>query len=143
MELKTGYYKTRDGKKAYVAGLRPFQCVSDFLAVGWINSIQGIKTWTRSGSYDDDGFPEHDPQDLVEEWSEPEHVPLGPEDVPPGSAIRLSESTAGWWMIESAGPTGVYDNGRSHFTWDYMQGHCDIKRPGDGWTDCWKDASPE
>jgi hypothetical protein len=69
---------------------------------------------------------------------EPVMVPLGPEDVPPGSAMRVIGDSE-WWMVSNAGKFGVYF---SSFWRDYieLQGAHEIKRPGEDWMPCHKPA---
>ena len=70
---------------------------------------------------------------------EPVMVPLGPEDVPPGSGMRSIGGTQ-WWAVSSVAKTQVNlgQNGRS--TYETLQKHSEIKRPGEDWMPCHKPA---
>jgi hypothetical protein len=71
LKLKPGtYYRTRDGRKAYVAGLSPFESTNAFEgAAGYIEGEMGVRTWSRSGLYT--AQRSRSASDLVEEWREP------------------------------------------------------------------------
>ena len=70
---------------------------------------------------------------------EPVMVPLGPEDVPPGSVIRHREWSDAWQFI-----TGVYNSNisfnRQVMEWDEIVETHEIKRPGQDWQPCHKPA---
>jgi hypothetical protein len=69
----------------------------------------------------------------------PVMVPLGPEDVPPGSVIRgigFSE----WWMVTSVAKIQIYCGERTWSTYESLQKNCEIKRPGEDWMPCHKPA---
>jgi hypothetical protein len=68
MQLEAGkYYRTRDGRKAYVVGSDPFNPSEPFPFVGWIAGC-GLRTWTASGAWAN--FQSD--CDLVAPWKEPE-----------------------------------------------------------------------
>jgi hypothetical protein len=69
MEVKAGeYYRTRDGRKAYVAGESPFSSTDTlYRVVGWIDGEQGSTEWTPEGFL---LLDEADKRDLVEGWRE-------------------------------------------------------------------------
>ena len=70
---------------------------------------------------------------------EPVMVPLGPEDVPPGSAIRGNAQH--WFMVTDMENYGVKVSGRdSLIDWAELQGYWEIKRPGEDWMPCHKPA---
>jgi hypothetical protein len=70
---------------------------------------------------------------------EPVMVPLGPEDVPPGSAIRGNAQH--WFMVTDMENYGVKVSGRdSLMDWAELQGYWEIKRPGEDWMPCHKPA---
>ena len=70
---------------------------------------------------------------------EPVMVPLGPEDVPPGSAIRGNAQH--WFMVTDMVNYGVKISGRdSLIDWAELQGYWEIKRPGEDWMPCHKPA---
>jgi hypothetical protein len=70
----------------------------------------------------------------------PRLVPLGPEDVPPGSVFRWACRPSGWFLV-----TGV-TNEKVEFgssLYDYaglMSAGVQIKRPGEDWRPCSKPA---
>jgi hypothetical protein len=70
---------------------------------------------------------------------EPVTVPLGPEDVPPGSAIR-SIGFPEWWMVTSVAKIQINCGERSWSTYESLQKNCEIKRPGEDWMPCHKPA---
>lgn len=72
MEIKAGaYYKTRDGRKAFVTGINPFDGPSSktYRVLGAVEGY-GITGWFDGGTY---GAPDSVPDglDLVAEWKEP------------------------------------------------------------------------
>lgn len=75
---------------------------------------------------------------------EPEWVELGPEDVPPGSAVLWQDERRGWCMITSCSPTGIriWQNCRAEheeIPWKrLMVQDCLILRPGGTWEPCRK-----
>lgn len=68
---------------------------------------------------------------------EPVLVPLGPEDVPPGSIIRRHEWLKGWQTVNGVYATGVCFNGIL-LDWSELMDVYEIKRPGEGWKPCSK-----
>ena len=69
---------------------------------------------------------------------EPAMIPLGPEDVPPGSAIR---STDGYWSIVTQSEKRGLDIGsRKVIPWGELLLYWKIKRPGEDWMPCHKPA---
>lgn len=86
----------------------------------------------------------------------PRMVPLGPEDVPPGSVIRGAgeTQTAGWCLVTSCSYTGIRiwrhcdpGNQRENTWEDLMLSATEIHRPGDNdehgqpnWPKCEKEA---
>ena len=66
-------------------------------------------------------------------------VPLGPEDVPPGSVLRVQEG--GWKMIIGATPEGVNTLDHGLINYGLIQDNIwQIKRPGEDWQPCWKEV---
>ncbi len=70
---------------------------------------------------------------------EPVMVPLGPEDVPPGSVIRYI-GVPDWWMVSAVAKIQVNIGPRSWVTYEGLQKNCEIKRPGEDWMPCHKPA---
>lgn len=71
---------------------------------------------------------------------EPVRVPLEPQDVPPGSVVRLGEDDTGWLMVCGVSEKSVHFNGGyEKWTWDQMMPVMQILRPGSTtWEPCWK-----
>jgi hypothetical protein len=94
------YYKTRDGRKAFVAGINPFgDRYDDDKAVGFING-NGTCSWSTNGTWmeraDEDDF------DLVAEWQEPMVLWI----VTDGECCRTlrTEESARKWVATSVNP---------------------------------------
>lgn len=72
----------------------------------------------------------------VEEW-----IPLGPEDVPPGSVLRFAGERY-WQAVVGTAPDGIYRICRDvikHLTWHEAMTHYDILRPSTTeWQPCKK-----
>ncbi len=73
----------------------------------------------------------------------PVMVPLGPEDVPPGSALRykLATSPEPYWMIGSVSRDfiDIYSpRGYTGVGWARAFDEMEIKRPGQDWKPCHK-----
>lgn len=65
------YYRTRGGKKAFVAGTNPFNDEGMCAVVGFIDGKLGYVSWDRKGAWlsaPGDSF------DLVAEWVEPKRI---------------------------------------------------------------------
>jgi len=78
---------------------------------------------------------------------EPALVPLGPEDVPPGSAIRCvpPNKYVPWWMITKPTYEGIEVDGKimtysSLMPQRGIESSFEIKRPGQDWMSCSKPA---
>jgi hypothetical protein len=71
---------------------------------------------------------------------EPVTEPLGPEDVPPGSAIRSIGDTQ-WWMVSSVAKTHVNLGHKGWSTYEALQKCSEIKRPGEDWMPCHKPST--
>lgn len=76
----------------------------------------------------------------------PRMIPLGPQDVPPGSVVRTKtdEDKHGWWMIVATDRNHVYlgemSEPQTKF-WSDLQKEYVILRPGsDVWQPCEKPA---
>jgi hypothetical protein len=73
MQLEAGkFYRTRDGRKAYVAHLvNPF-LRRDFCIGGYIEDEgDELFTWNKNGRFSDDRVGFEHPSDLVAEWTDP------------------------------------------------------------------------
>lgn len=90
---------------------------------------------------DTNGFSFVNPPEKYRIKPEPVMVPLGPEDVPPGSVIR---SGSGWCLITCATGDGFQmgqEKGElSTNTWKTAMSLFQIKRPGQDWMACSKPA---
>ena len=70
---------------------------------------------------------------------EPVMVPLGPEDVPPGSAVRKIGDTK-WYLVVDGMKDGMNFGQVSWSTYEALQKCFEIKRPGEDWKPCHKPA---
>ena len=70
---------------------------------------------------------------------EPVTTPMGPEDAPPGSVVRSTGDTQ-WWMVSSATQTHINLGPKGWFSYETLQKHSEIKRPGEDWMPCHKPA---
>lgn len=69
MKLEAGkYFKTRDGRKAYVAAIAPEEIGAAYPAIGWLGDQ--LDNWLTDGRYMRSGNDES--EDLIAEWIEPE-----------------------------------------------------------------------
>lgn len=102
-----------------------------------------------SGDWVDAGDPIHfsDKPDRYRIKPEPVMVPLGPEDVEPGSVIRSTVNPNGWMTItfirnEGVGLVRYKEDAHSTFTpyAELLSGGFLIKRPGQDWRPCSKPA---
>jgi hypothetical protein len=71
---------------------------------------------------------------------EPVMIPLGPEDVPPGSVIR-GIGFPEWWMVTGVAKIQINCGERTWSTYEALQKNCEIKRPGEDWMPCHKPAT--
>ena len=70
---------------------------------------------------------------------EPVMVPLGPEDVPPGSVIRGGVDH--WFFITQCHSDGIMFHSKvrdNRVLWDELFTYWAIKRPGEDWQPCYK-----
>jgi hypothetical protein len=71
----------------------------------------------------------------------PRLVPLGPEDVPPGSVVRLAK--VGWLAVSECADEGLIVNSLApdDISWSrLMDDGWEIKRPGEDWAPCSKES---
>ncbi len=70
MNIEAGKtYKTRDGQKAFVAGISPFMSTDEYYRLaGFIDGSAKVFGWTATGRYAMNSDSE---EDLVAEWVEP------------------------------------------------------------------------
>jgi hypothetical protein len=72
---------------------------------------------------------------------EPVMVPLGPEDVPPGSVIRMEHwADHTWKLVSSIDENQINFGQNSWSTYEALQKSFEIKRPGKDWMPCHKQA---
>jgi len=71
-------------------------------------------------------------------------VPLGPEDVPPGSVVRTpGDRLNEWSSIDKLLIFGIHFGVR-YYDWEQaMMGALEIKRPGEDWQPMWKEIPAE
>lgn len=77
----------------------------------------------------------------------PVWAPLGPDDVPPGSVVRLSGDIvdkALWVALGCLDTDGVFlaDGNDSFISWDTLYSEWEILRPGGQWEPCRKEVQP-
>ena len=76
---------------------------------------------------------------------EPVMIPLGPEDVPPGSAFRQRHYNPGVWhgaiFATCDGVTIGLANGFEFISNETLRSLYEIKRPGEDWKPCYKPAN--
>lgn len=78
--------------------------------------------------------------DLIPPAKPKKRVPLGPEDVPPGSFVRYAASHALWWSVLSVRAECIILAGSSFGWFACMEDGFLIKRPGDEfWQPMWKE----
>lgn len=86
----------------------------------------------------------HSMSDLIPPAPPMKRVPLGPEDVPPGSVIRFGDIPP-WAAVISVSDTGIrFSHPRTGMEmWpfgDCLANSIMIKRPGEDWHPMWKEA---
>jgi hypothetical protein len=82
-----------------------------------------------------------DPPEYYRIKPEPIMVPLGPEDVPPGSAIRMEHwADHTWKLVSSIDENQINFGQNSWSTYEALQKSFEIKRPGEDWMPCHKPA---
>jgi hypothetical protein len=73
---------------------------------------------------------------------EPQWIPIGPEDVPPGSSVRMMEIEV---MVLRSSKSGVYICGQVgniyEVEYDELFEDWQIKRPGEDWKPCKKEVA--
>lgn len=82
------------------------------------------------------------PPDRYRIKPEPRRVPLGPEDVPPGSVFRWKTKTSSWVTALFVSQTSVWlATSGSGDAWSYetLMEKAEIKRPGSDWQPCSKE----
>jgi len=106
----------------------------------WSNVDPSINVLVYCEEYDWDHFE-------IRIKPESAKVPLGPEDVPPGSVIRGSGEIGyeGWCLITSCSLTGIriwrecYPDNQKETTWEQLKlSGSQIKIPGEDWKPCMK-----
>ena len=76
---------------------------------------------------------------IVKPAPEPEYVPLGPDDVPPGSCLKPKPTFCGWIIVSEVDSVAVHlHGGRSIYWEDLMNNDWQIKRPSEDWQPCKK-----
>ena len=72
----------------------------------------------------------------------PKRVPLGPEDVPPGSALRCRDwQLCMWKAAQSVGVAGTHAGGMDYEWSHLMETGYEISRDGGKtWKPCWKES---
>ena len=113
------------------------QAFADGKTIQILASRRGCEDWEETISLDFSCAP-----DCYRIKPEPVMVPLGPEDVPPGSVLRKGcWPEHAWQMVVFAGTTHV-TTGSNHLAYysELMGDKWVIKRPGEDWKPCHKPA---
>ena len=104
MKIEAGrFYRTRDGRKAYVAAIgNPLNAKDLYPAIGFMEGEHGLEgTWTTCGRYMDKR-EDHD-SDLIAEWREPESMSMDLYLVKTScgkvTTIHLTPDVPGWTVI--------------------------------------------
>lgn len=103
LTLEAGkYYRTRDGRKAFLAGRNPFESSIQLVWTGYVEGGIAIYGWLASGHFRyADG--REDDCDLVAEWVEPKRIkgwvniyphPNMPQDVIVNNALHETKEKA-------------------------------------------------
>jgi hypothetical protein len=71
---------------------------------------------------------------------EPRLVPLGPEDVPPGSVFRHKAAVDQVWAAPTSVEVHDLQLGGKAYSYIFLQREFLIKRPGEDWKPCHKEA---
>jgi len=97
------------------------------------------RTYTFHGKFVGESGCRHD---LIPPAPPMKRVPLGPEDVPPGSVVQTSKE-GGWSIVRHVNPRGMKIS--AFHPWEeLMDSGFQIKRPTDtGWQPMWKEAPKE
>ena len=110
------------------------QAFADGKTIQILANRRGCEDWEKTIDLDFSCAP-----DCYRIKPEPAMIPLGPEDVPPGSAIRSNAQQ--WFMVTGMVNYGVEISGRdSLIDWGELQEEWSIKRPGEDWMPCHKPA---
>lgn len=91
--------------------------------------------------YEDSGCYATSDQRIIVPVAKPKkRVPLGPEDITPGTCIKPSNEYVGWGMVCEVDSSGVHLGEDRHLSFNnLMDNNWSIKRPTDTeWQGCWK-----
>jgi hypothetical protein len=101
MKIEAGkYYRTRDGRKAFVAGFSPFASVIELCrATGFIDGDGSVRGWSTDGRYWSEFGGE---LDLVEEWREPKTFSVTIYETGNGIHMASLATCPGWKVIARA-----------------------------------------
>lgn len=124
-------------KKTAILYLPLIQALADGKTIQILANRKGCEDWEDTIDPDFSCAP-----DCYRVKPEPEMIPLGPEDVPPGSVLRKGcwrEHT--WQTVVFVGTTHV-TTGSNHLAYysELMGDKWVIKRPGEDWMPCHKPA---
>jgi hypothetical protein len=126
----------------------PVEIISDsgrkpFTLVGYAGVRRTTTVWHADGKMN--GPNSQSSFDLENYGSEPQWVPLGPEDVPPGSVFSAFLNTPGYCYPSLVDEDGCFFASRPSqevVSWEDLFDHWQIKRPGEDWKPCKKEAQP-
>ena len=116
----------------------------------WLSPVEMWKHCTSTKGQSNDGAYANEWNRIIVPVTKPKkRVPLGPEDVVPGSALRPIERPDAvrdcWAAVISTGEVGVQAVRRGDiegYSYHDLMSEFEIKRPTDTeWQPCWKEAS--
>jgi hypothetical protein len=110
------------------------QALAEGKTIEILANRKGCEDWEETVSLDFSCTP-----DCYRIKPEPAMIPLGPEDVPPGSGMRTIGGTQ-WWAVSSVAKTQVNLGQNGWSTYEALQKCFEIKRPGEDWKPCHKPA---
>lgn len=141
-ELKTPFkvgetYPDGEGSQVEIVYIIP-DAETPYPMVGIRRDEKGAraKSYTLSGRFMM-GLPD-DSRDLLPPAPPMKRVPLGPDDVPPGSVFSNTPDI-GWSAVTVLHSSGI--KGETDWTWgELMYRGFQIKRPGGDWQPMWKEV---
>ena len=120
-------------KKTAILYLPLLQAFADGKTIEILANRRGCEDWEETVSLDFSCAP-----DCYRIKPEPVMVPLGPQDVPPGSVIRHVGSEY-WSLVIYANREIVKLHDRG-IKYEHLCPTYEIKRPGEDWKPCYKPA---
>lgn len=126
------------------------ECNAEWIEGAWFMTHAPSRVWSPAfrdescGAYASIHQPIRVPLStpFPEPPKKPVMIPLEPEDIPPGSALRLKskEAEVPYWMIYSVSSQFIYLTPETKIPWKAAQRENEVKRPGQDWKPCEKEA---